>query len=312
MHVSSLVLVSGCLSLLACANREHVTLLDTETAPAEADEGAAPDEPATTDGSPAQEAPAEPPHSAVVEVTHGAFVPGAAPSASPGSADAGVALPRIVSLTGPSGVTNGGTANLRVTLEPAVVNPLFVISVDGDSGYHTVTGNDANGDGIQEIQVQVRSDARQGAIVIEVAPTDGKGQIGEYRKLELALVPSGVGDVKITLSFEPIHDLDLHVIEPDGSEINFAHPTSRTGGKLDLDSGANCTTSVANSENIFWPAGAAPSGEYRVSVQDFEPCDRGAIPFTVRIENGAVVDTYQNTFADLAQGKVIDIASFMH
>lgn len=298
------------MSLLACADHEHYTFLDTQSEPAQADEGASPDEPLSTDEAAPQEAPVEQPHSAVVEVTHGAFVPGAAPPA--GAADAGVALPRIVSLTGPSGVTNGGTANLRVTLEPAVANPLFVVSVDGDSGYHTVTGSDANGDGVQEIQVQVRSEARQGAIVIQVAPTDGKGQIGEYRKLELTLVPSGVGDVKITLSFEPIHDLDLHVIEPGGGEIYFARPTSPTGGKLDLDSGANCSASVANAENIYWPAGAAPTGEYRVRVQDFEPCDRGPIPFTVRIENGAVVDTYQNTFADLKQGSVIDVASFLH
>ncbi|HVZ36679.1 MAG TPA: hypothetical protein VG963_29825, partial [Polyangiaceae bacterium] len=275
------------MSLSACADHEHYSLLDTQTEPAEADEQAPSEEPASMDAAPRQEA-AEPPHSAVIEVTHGEFVSGAAPAASAGAADAGVALPRIVSLTGPSGVTNGGTANLRVTLEPAVANPLFVVSVDGDSGYHTVTGSDSNGDGVQEIQVQVRSDARQGAIVIEVAPTDGKGQIGEYRQIELTLVPSGVGDVKVTLSFEPIHDLDLHVIEPSGTEIYFAHPTSPTGGKLDLDSGANCTASVATSENIYWPAGAAPTGQYRVRVQDFEPCDRGPIPFTVRIENGAV------------------------
>jgi hypothetical protein len=299
-------------SLFACADHERYTFLDTQTEPAEADEGAPPEEPSSAAEAPQQEAPPEPPHSAVVEITHGAFVTGAAPPASAGAADAGVALPRIVSLTGPSGVTNGGTANLRVTLEPSVANPLFVVSVDGDSGYHTVTGSDANGDGVQEIQVQVRSEARQGAIVIEVAPSDGKGQIGEYRKLELTLVPSGVGDVKITLSFEPIHDLDLHVIEPGGSEIDFTHPSSPTGGKLDLDSGANCTASVANAENIYWTAGAAPAGEYRVSVRNFEPCDRGPIPFTVRIENGAVVDTYQNTFGDLAQGRVIDVASFTH
>ena len=300
------------MSLLACADHEHYTLLDTQTQTAEPDEGTPPDEPSSTDEAPAPEAAAEAPHSAVVEVARGEFVTGAAPSSSADAADAGVALPRIVSLTGPSGVTNGGTANLRVTLEPAVANQLFVVSVDGDSGYHTVTGGDANGDGVQEIQVQVRSDARQGAIVIQVAPTDGKGKIGEYRKLELQLVPSGVGDVKITLSFDPIHDLDLHVIEPGGTEIYFEHPLSPSGGKLDLDSGANCTASVANAENIYWPAGAAPTGEYKVKVQDFEPCDRGPIPFTVRIENGAVVDTSQNTFADLAQGRVIDVASFLH
>jgi hypothetical protein len=311
VRASAFVLVSGWVILFACSDREHPVALDTGTAPAQPDEGAPAGELSSTDGA-AQPAAAELPHSEVVEVVDGEFVTGTAPSPSVGAADAGIALPRIVSLTGPSGVTNGGTANLRVTLEPAVMNQQFLVSVDGDTGYHTVTGSDTNGDGVQEIQVQVRSDAPPGAIVIEVAPTDGKGQIGEYRTLELALVPSGVGDVKITLSFEPIHDLDLHVIEPGGSEISFEHPTSASGGKLDLDSGANCTISVASAENIYWPTGAAPTGEYRVRVQDFEPCDPGPIPFTLRIENGGVVDTYQHTFPDLAQGKVIDVASFLH
>jgi len=103
-----------------------------------------------------------------------------------------------------------------------------------------------------------------------------------------------------------------YVIEPGGTEISFLHPTSATGGRLDLDSGSNCSAGIANAENIFWPPGAAPPGEYRVTVRDFEQCDRGAIDFSVRIENGAQVDTYRNTFADRAAGTVIEVATFMH
>src|SRR6185436_17162997 len=120
---------------------------------------------------------------------------------------------------------------------------------------YTVTGKDADADGVAEIEVQIRAAARGSSIVIGVAPTDGMGQVGEYRQLAIPLVESGVGDVKITLSFEPTHDLDLHVIEPGGTEISFLHPVSASGWRLDLDSGSNCRPGVVNAENIFWPPG---------------------------------------------------------
>jgi hypothetical protein len=297
--------------VLGCSDHTRYSWLDDpEADPSAVEEGVLPEQasPEQASENEAAAAPApEPPRSEFVELTGSEFKSGAPPAAT-----AAAALPYIVDLTGPSGVTNGGTVTLRVSLDPPAAHPLFVVSVQGDSGYNTVAGTDANGDGIQEIEVQVRADASGSSLVIAVAPTDGMGQVGEYRQIELRLVASGVGDVKITLSFEPIHDLDLHVFEPGGAEISFLHPTSPAGGKLDLDSGSNCRASVANSENIYWPPGAAPAGQYRVVVHEFEQCDRGPIDFTVRIENGALVDTYRNSFADRAEGSVIDVATFSH
>lgn len=279
----------------ATADPEGMTASeDTAASPAPEGEGEAP--------------PAPPPvASEVVEIAGSEFVQGESPAVN-----ATGRLSRIVDLTGPSAVTNGGTATLRVSLDPPVQGPLFVVSVEGDTGYYTVTGTDADADGIAEIEVQIRAGARGSSIVIGVAPTDGMGQVGEYRQLAIPLVESGVGDVKITLSFEPTHDLDLHVIEPGGAEISFLHAVSASGGRLDLDSGSNCRPSVVNAENIFWPPGAAPPGEYRVTVRNFEQCDRGAIEFSVRVENGARVDTYRNTFADRTEGTAIEVASFTH
>jgi len=252
--------------------------------------------------------PAEPPaQGELVDVPGSAFTPGGSPATNEAAG-----LPRIVSLTGPSAVTNGGTATLRVSLEPALSAPWFVVSVAGDTGYHIVAGTDVDADGIVEIEVQIHAGATGSSIVLQVAPTDNSGQIGEYRELEIPLVQSGVGDVKITLSFEPVHDLDLHVIEPGGTEISFLQPKSASGGRLDLDSGSNCSPGLANAENIFWPPGAAPPGVYRVLVRDFEQCDRGSIDFSVRIENGAQITSYRNSFADRAAGTTIDVATFMH
>lgn len=251
--------------------------------------------------------------SGVVQIPEASFLSGPAPVAPTATTpSAGAALPEIVELTGPQGVTNGGTVLLHVTLEPPQAEPLFVVSVAGDTGYHTVRGVDLDGDGSHELELEVLAEVPAGSLRIAVAPTDGAGNVGAYREVTLSVVPSGVGDVKITLTFPPYHDLDLHVFEPGGFELSYLQPSSPSGGRLDLDSGSNCIPSVASSENIFWPAGAAPVGEYRVVVQEFEQCEPGAIDFTVRVENGGLVETFHRRFADGAQGTSIEVARFTH
>lgn len=249
--------------------------------------------------------------SAVLEITDASFLSGPSPMASATPPAAG-ALPEIVELTAPQGVTNGGAVLLHVTLEPPQAEPLFVVSVAGDNGYHTVRGTDIDGDGSYELELEVRAQVPAGSLRIAVAPTDGQGNVGAYRELTLSVVPSGVGDVKITLTFPAFHDLDLHVLEPGGFELSYLQPSSPSGGRLDLDSGSNCIPSVASAENVFWPTGAAPVGEYRVIVHEFEQCEPGAIDFTVRVENGALVETFHRRFADGAQGTSIEVTRFTH
>lgn len=240
------------------------------------------------------------PGSEVISVGDGLFTNGEPPPPA-GTEDA---LPRIVSLTGPEAVTNGGTAILLVEISPVIAAPRFVVGLDGDTGYSTVTGTDPDGDGVFDISVQVAAEATQTSLVFSVATTDDQGNVGPYSQIEVALLMSGTGDVKVTLSFDRLHDLDLHVVEPNGDEIFYNQSTSSTGGQLDLDSGSNCEASSANAENIFWPPGGAPAGDYRVSVQNYQQCLPGDITFTVRISYDNVVNTYTGTFADGTAGEL--------
>lgn len=242
---------------------------------------------------------------ALISVEDGGFQAGEAPEQS-GSES----LPSIVSLTGPVAVTNGGSAVLRVQLSEPLAAPMFLVSLVGDTGYHDLTGVDPDGDGIYEISVHVSGEADQVSLLLRVALTDGMGRVGEYEQLEVELVHSGEGDVKITLSFDRVHDLDLHVIEPNGEEISYQNNASRTGGELDLDSGERCMPSAANSENIFWPPGGAPSGEYRVSVHNYEHCTPGEIPFTVRVAHDGSIAIHHGSFADGTAGEVFEVATF--
>jgi hypothetical protein len=237
--------------------------------------------------------PVQVPRSDLIEVSDGTFTPGPPPAPA---ADA--ALPAIVSVVGPPAVTNGGSAILHVQLSPPIPSPSFVVGLNGDTGYHTVTGADPDGDGVYDIATAVAAEATQTSLTFRVALSDAAGNVGAYREVEIPVIQSGTGDVKVTLSWDRLHDLDLRVIEPNGEEIRFENPASLTGGELDLDSGANCGQSAANSENIFWPKAGGPAGEYVVFVRNYQQCSPGAIDYTVRVVYDNTVSTFRGSFAD--------------
>jgi hypothetical protein len=77
------------------------------------------------------------------------------------------------------------------------------------------------------------------------------------------------GDVQISLAWNNGNDLDLHVIAPSGERICFNHRNSKCNGELDVDMNSNGPNSQRPVENVYWPAGRSPAGEYRVQVQHF-------------------------------------------
>lgn len=247
-----------------------------------------------------------------------AGVPAAALDAGGSAAAAAAVAPRVVRVTGPASVTNGGTALLHVELSTPLAAPTFAVWHEGDAGYHTLVGTDPDGDGVYDIDIVIDAAASDASLIINVALLDAAGNAGPAQKVELELVASGTGDVKVTLSFGRLHDLDLHVIEPNGDEIYYQHPVTDSGGRLDLDSGLHCQPSAANGENIFWPPGAAPVGEYRVSVQNYEQCTPGDIAFSVIVEHDGKRETFDGSFRDGTAGEpvtadnVIQITSFRH
>jgi hypothetical protein len=88
----------------------------------------------------------------------------------------------------------------------------------------------------------------------------------------------GTGDVQVTLEWDSDADLDLSVADPTGTVIDFGNqgPTE-TGGELDVDSNVGCEND-GSVENIFWPPGQAPVGDYVATVTGYltESCGQGA------------------------------------
>jgi uncharacterized protein YfaP (DUF2135 family) len=108
----------------------------------------------------------------------------------------------------------------------------------------------------------------------------------------------GTGDVQITLDWESDADIDLHVIDPFGEEIWFEHELSESGGELDVDANAGCQDLMNTPvENVFWPTGGAPRGEYQVFVEYYEECNSsGPTDYQVTIRlDGQVIDIINGT-----------------
>jgi len=78
------------------------------------------------------------------------------------------------------------------------------------------------------------------------------------------------GDVQILLGWNDINDLDICCVDPFGEKIDYKHKESNSGGRLDVDMNAGEPFSSAPIENIYWPTGGAPNGNYKVYLTFFK------------------------------------------
>ena len=149
---------------------------------------------------------------------------------------------------------------------------------------------------------------------LEYSAALGTGQFGAYRQQTVQVTTVGTGDVQISVTWNSAADVDLHVVEPNGTEIYYGAPRSSTGGELDLDSNAGCGSDSPRAENIRWPAGRAPTGRYTVRVDHWSNCGASSTNYTVRVISGTSSQTFTGTFTGSGDaggaGSGVTITSF--
>lgn len=109
----------------------------------------------------------------------------------------------------------------------------------------------------------------------------------------------GTGDVQATLRWSGDADLDLHVVDPEGTEIYYENARSPSGGTLDVDMVPDCNAGTNNVENVFWPDGGSVPGVYQAFVVHYEgsACgSTGTYELELRID-GEVAATDRGTLA---------------
>lgn len=102
----------------------------------------------------------------------------------------------------------------------------------------------------------------------------GGGAIGGEIGRRLAAAGAGTGDVQVSIAWNNVNDIDLHVlVEPvdprlPASLINFTNRVGIAGGCLDVDRNVQPTT-VTPVENVYWGKGMAPYGRFTVGVHHY-------------------------------------------
>lgn len=101
------------------------------------------------------------------------------------------------------------------------------------------------------------------------------------------------GDLRVSLSWYNLDDLDLSLIEPGGNKIWFGgRKSSRTGGQLDVDMNAGVGTSRNAVENIIYENRSnMPSGKYEVWVHNFCLRENKDVGFEIEIEFDGIVSS---------------------
>ena len=116
-----------------------------------------------------------------------------------------------------------------------------------------------------------------------------------------SVVTLGTGDVQVTLRWDSFDDLDLKVTDPNGETIFYQNSSARlSGGELDVDANRGCTADHGRNpvENIYWPQGNAPYGEYKVEVILYQACEGLGRPIDFSLDilvQGEAVTKYNGT-----------------
>ena len=225
--------------------------------------------------------------------------------------------PEIIAISGNSYVIPGGSNNLDVNFFDTDndVTELYY-GVVGVYGYYKINMPPGNSNHFTFVIILSQL-IKKNNFIIEVCLKDAKNNISKPYFIPVELRSAQPGKLQVSLSFDQSNDIDLHVIEPDSTEISYQNPQSPSGGFLDLDANAGCVYDSVNNENIIYND-SIPLGVYKVRVAYYMQCISGVnTNFSVSaLYNGELImpdsgtNPYVGNFPDGAVGSSINIMTF--
>jgi hypothetical protein len=113
----------------------------------------------------------------------------------------------------------------------------------------------------------------------------GASDWSPYKQV-LVGVTVGTGDLQVTLTWNSTADMDLHVLEPDGTHVYFGRRNGVTA-RLDRDD-----TDGFGPENIFVNRGAAAAGTYQIYIVHFSRNVATTSTIAIRVHAGTPNERY--------------------
>ena len=212
---------------------------------------------------------------------------GPAPEAGTGNA---------ATISGIGSVVNGGSS--QVTVGAGQAFNTVIVAIPGFQNYWELT---LPGDvPAADVVVGMAPSLTASSFQLRYAVVSG-GALGAWGTQNIRVTHVGTGDVQISVSWSGASDVDLHVFDPSNEEVYYGNKTSASGGTLDLDSNPACNIDNVNNENIVWPVGAAPHGNYRVVVHYYDDCGVARSDFVVTVQRaGQSAQIFSGSFVGLS------------
>jgi len=201
--------------------------------------------------------------------------------------------------------------SLAIVTPPATVG--ILIGIQGDAGYWVLPAGNPDPQQSNQLKNQVPVEFSpllpSGQFQLLVQATSASGSPGQADVVPLhtedaTVAPDGL---VFTLSWDTEADLDLHVVDPGGTEI-YWHNVAADGGLLDFDSNESCIIDGRRRESVLW-ASAAPGGHYQALVDTPSLCSAATAHWFLTAQIGATVvassqgqSTHFDTRGDHARG----------
>jgi hypothetical protein len=233
---------------------------------------------------------------ALVTVSGGQFFAGRMPAAASGA-------PAIVDVTTRNHAVFAGQRGKKLTGHMEPTARAVALGFDGDIGYWIVTAGNPDEVDASLLQFGATIDLSPalplGSQQMLFAAVDGRGEFGARTPVEFVVRDTTVqGLLIVTLKWDTEADLDLHVVEPDGTEVwshninDYVPPPPgspippddviKGGGILDFDSNSQCQIDGRRQEDVTYQT-RVPSGHYRVRVETFSLCAAPDANWTVDV-----------------------------
>ena len=199
------------------------------------------------------------------------FVEGSAPASGGGPS---VTVPAMN-----QAITGG---SVQVDLSSGAQFQTVAVEVPNVGGYYLVT--------VPSLRSLSKMVVTLGGILPEltfdyrVAVAGADGVFGPWSTVRVDAIEVAGGDIQVSVVWNTVADVDLHVVGPGGEEIYYGNRSGASGGVLDLDANAACgTVSPLFQENIGWQPNTAPSGSYVIRVDYWDACGAAQTDFVVTL-----------------------------
>lgn len=214
--------------------------------------------------------------------------------------------------TGNSSLIVGGSS-IRSLTSSTPFNRV-IIAVEGVAGYWELTlGGNVTA---QDIILSVAQTLPANSFTVQYAAGTSAG-IGSFDTEAVSVITVGTGEIQVSVSWDAESDVDLHLVQPNGEDIYYGNDVSASGGTLDLDSNAGCSIDGKKNENITWPTGTPPRGNYIVRLDYWDSCGVAKTNYVVTVRvKGRSPQTFTGTFTGLGDnggsGSGIQITTFTY